>query len=328
MVLAGDIGGTKTDMALYELVQGELKLIAAEQFKNSSYSRLNDILEEFEELHSFEFVKSACFALAGLVENGTCKITNLDWSITEKEIQEYLNIRDVKLINDLQATAYGMLHLSEDEFVHLNPDAKKISANRAVIAAGTGLGEAILYFDGKDYRAIATEGGHTDFAPINEQQERLLKYLRRRYETHVSYERVLSGDAITQIYEFLSQENFAKEPIEIVNINPYQDKNALISHLAIEKNDPLCSETLRLFCEIYAAEAGNLALKCNARGGIYIGGGIAVKILPFLLKKEFMQTLTCKGRFKYMLEALEVKVSLNAKTALLGAGIYASKSTG
>jgi glucokinase len=212
-----------------------------------------------------------------------------------------------------------MLHLNDNEFISLNPNAKKTQANCAVIAAGTGLGEAILFYDRGSYQAIATEGGHTDFAPQTPLQDELLKWLRKQYKEHVSYERILSGEGIYTLYRFLSQNSSETIP----NINSYQDKSAMISHFAIEKNHPLCRDTLDLFCEIYAAEAGNLALKCNAQGGIYIGGGIAPKILPFIDNDKFINKLTCKGRFKDMLNDIEVKVSLNPQTALLGAGHFA-----
>ncbi len=324
MILAGDIGGTKTDLALYELKDEKLILHVKKQFKNSRYTSLTDILDDFADICPLDNVKSACFALAGLVEDFTCKITNLPWNIKGKELQNHLNIKNIILINDLQATAYGMLNLNESDFVSLNPKAKTLKANCGVIAAGTGLGEAILFYDEDKYHAIATEGGHTDFAPQNRVQDELLIWLRKRYKEHVSYERILCGEGIYTLYDFLAQNNDIKD----IDISQYENKSAMISHFAIEKKDILCIKTLKLFAEIYAAEAGNLALKCNARGGVYIGGGIAPKILPFITSEEFMKSFTCKGRFSKMLSEIEVKVSLNPQTALLGAAYFAKTKIG
>lgn len=322
MILAGDIGGTKTNLALFEKREGSLVLHTKEQFASKEFENFSDVIQKFFELTSVKDIGSACFGIAGPIVDGNCRTTNLPWDIRTSQLQEFLHVKDVVLLNDLEATAYGMLHLDDEAFISLNPKGEKKEGNRAVIAAGTGLGEAILFFDGKRYHPIGSEGGHTDFAPNTPQQDELLKWLRKRYREHVSYERVVSGIGIYTIYEFLLDSDFAPQPTAMIRRTPEQDKSALISELALNKGDKLCVETLRLFCEIYGAEAGNLALKSLSTGGVYIGGGIAPKILPFMQKGDFMNAFLAKGRFKELLEKMEVKISLNDETALLGAAYF------
>lgn len=323
MILAGDIGGTKVNLALYELEKDEMKMLSSQQFVSKDYEEFSQIIEEFKKSNLFLEVDALCLGIAGPIINQRCKTTNLPWDIKADDLKKQLNTKEVKLLNDLEATAYGMLYLKEDEFVSLNPKAKKAKGNIAVIAAGTGLGEAILFFDGNSYFPIGTEGGHSDFAATSSKQDELLCWLRKKYPEHVSYERVVSGAGIFTLYEFLLESGFAKEPQSMRDINENDDKNAMISHCALNENDPLCLETLRLFAEIYGAEAGNLALKCMSLGGVYIGGGIAPKILPMIKSDDFLNAFFNKGRFEQMLRSLEIKVSLNEKTALLGAARYA-----
>lgn len=322
MILAGDIGGTKTNLALFSSQKGVLKLEAKHQFASRDFSSLGDVIAEFLQLTSAKSIDKACFGIAGPVIEGNCRTTNLPWEIESLALKDFLGCNDVILLNDLEATAYGMLHLDEDEFVSLNPHGRKKDANRAIIAAGTGLGEAMLFYDGKNYHPSGSEGGHSDFAPTSPQQDALLKWLRKRYRTHVSYERILSGVGIYTLYEFLLDSDFAPQPTAMIKIQEGQDRSALISEYAIQHQDKLCMETLRLFCEIYGAEAGNLALKTLSFGGVYIGGGIAPKILPFMKKDYFMNAFLAKGRFEEMLGGMEVKISLNDETALLGAAYF------
>jgi glucokinase len=216
-----------------------------------------------------------------------------------------------------------MLYLEEDEFADLNPKGRKVNGNRAVIAAGTGLGEAMLYYDGSAYHPIGSEGGHSDFAPLTPQQDELLKWMRNRYPGHVSYERILSGPGIYTLYEFLVESDFTPQPSSMLHIPEGKDRSAMVSECALKELNPLCMEALRLFAEIYGAEAGNLALKSMSLGGVYIGGGIAPKILSVLSNNHFMNGFLGKGRFNEMLQAMQVKVSLNPQTALLGAAYYA-----
>jgi len=327
MILAGDIGGTKTTFALYE-VKGEiLELKVKHQFASKEFSSFYEVLKAFQVKTPIPKIEAACFGVAGPIIDGCCRTINLPWEIDRLDLQKYLHMYQVHLMNDLTATAYGMLHLPEDHFVDLNPNAHSIDANRAVIAAGTGLGEAMLFYDGTQYHAISSEGGHCDFAPLTEQQDKLLQWLRHRYPGHVSYERVLSGPGIFTVYEFLLQSAFAPQPACMTDIPEGVDRSVMVSKCALNEGDPLCLETLRLFAEIYGAEAGNLALKSMSLGGVYIGGGIAPKILPMLTEGHFMNGFVNKGRFKEMLRSMPVKISLNPDTALIGAAYFALKGT-
>lgn len=323
MILAGDIGGTKTNLALFELENNELKIIAQEQFSSKAYDNFIDLMNTFKQKHCTQKIEALCLGIAGPIIDERCRTTNLPWDIKASDLKDEFGIESVKLLNDLESTAYGMLYLKEDEFISLNPNGRKSNGNIAVIAAGTGLGEAILYFDGKSYHPIGTEGGHTDFAPISSQQDELLTWLRRRYPGHVSYERIVSGIGIYTIYEFLSETNFAPQPNAMLNIEDGVDKSAMVSSCALEQNDPLCLEALRMFAEIYAAEAGNLALKSMSLGGVFIGGGIAPKILPIIKSDYFLNAFFSKGRFEELLRRMTLKVSLNQETALIGAARFA-----
>ena len=323
MILAGDVGGTKTNLALYELINGELDLVIKEQYSSQQYGSLMEIIEKFHIKNGLSSVEAVSIGIAGPILEQNCKTTNLPWEIKASEIIEYFNTNRVRLLNDLEATAYGMLYLEDNEFIELNEKGEKKSGNIAVIAAGTGLGEAILYKDINHYIPIGAEGGHTDFAPLDEQQDSLLLWLRKKYPKHVSYERILSGRGISNIYDFLVESGFAKEPLRILNRNSSEDKSALISKCALEDSDTLCLETLRLFARIYAAEAGNLALKSMALGGVFIGGGISPKILPILKEESFFEAFISKGRFEPILKQIPIRVSLNQETALLGAVRFA-----
>lgn len=323
MILAGDIGGTKTNLALFALVGSTLEIQVQQQFASREFSSLAEVIVSFEKMSGAPKIDAACFGIAGPVIDGRCRTTNLPWDITTSDLQKQLGTERVRLMNDLEATAYGMLYLSEDEFVDLNPTGRTVEGNRAVIAAGTGLGEAMLFWDGEHYHPIGSEGGHSDFAPGTAQQDELLKWMRSRYPGHVSFERILSGPGIYTLYEFLVESGFAPQPVSMLQIPDGQDRSAMVSECALVQNDPLCMETLRLFAEIYGAEAGNLALKSMSLGGVYIGGGIGPKILP-AITGHFMNGFAGKGRFEEMLRGMQVKMALNAETALLGAAHFAA----
>ena len=327
MILAGDIGGTKTVLALIEKDRdGSLHCVVEQTFASSEFQDFDEILALF--LANRGPLDSACFGVAGPVVSQRCQTTNLPWVLDGEQIKARFGVDRVKLLNDLEAMAIGMLHLQAQDFVELNPNAEAQPGNIAVIAAGTGLGEAILHWDGQQYHAIATEGGHCDFAPQNSQQDKLLAFLRDLYPDHVSYERILSGIGFSHLYDFLVASDFAK-PCPAVpaanDPNSYGiDRSAVISRFGINGEDPLCSEAVRLFAELYGAEAGNLALKSFATGGVFIGGGIGPKIRPALEASGFMQAYTAKGRFQAMLEKVPVRLAMNPKTPLLGAMHYFS----
>ncbi len=324
MIFAGDIGGTKTNLALYELRNQSLECVVQHQFASQEYASFMEIMIDFERRIGEVHIDAACFGIAGPVIDGHCRTTNLPWEFNTSDLQKHLNSEKVRLLNDLEATAYGMLYLREDEFVNLNPSADVVKENRAVIAAGTGLGEAMLFWDGIQYHTIGCEGGHCDFASATLQQDELLKWMRHRYGGHVSYERILSGPGIYALYEFLHESGFAPQPEAMIHLHEGADRSAMISECALVDNDPLCMETLRLFTEIYGAETGNLALKTMSIGGVYIGGGIAPKILSMMKGDTFINAFMDKGRFKEMLRNMEVKISLNLETALLGAAHFAA----
>ena len=326
MILAGDVGGTKTVIARYRVDdQGALEQQQLATYPSREYLSLDGILQTFLQQCPDEPVLSACFGVAGPVIRGESRTTNLPWSLSEQSLAKIVGTPRVKLLNDLEATAYGMLFLGAQERVVLNPGTADAAGNIAVLAAGTGLGEAILYWDGFSHHAIATEGGHCDFAPRTDREIELLGYLRARLGGHVSYERVLSGPGLFNVYLFLRDSGYGVEPSGVAEALRTGDPSATISQLALAGEDPLCMAALELFVAVYGAEAGNLALKCLAAGGVYIGGGIAPKILPALTSGAFMEAFLDKGRFAALLKDVPVSVATNPRTALLGAANYALK---
>jgi glucokinase len=321
MILAGDVGGTKTALALYELSSDGLQQQREASFASREHPSLQDILTEFLKPERGHPLHAACFGVPGAVIDGRAQITNLPWVVEEKVLAGFLNTQHVKLLNDLEATAYGTLFLRSDEVSILNPGTPPTRpANVAVIAAGTGLGEAILYSDGAHHYPIASEGGHADFAPRSDEQIDLLRYLRDRCDgRHVSYERVLSGPGLHNIYNFLRDTKFAPEPRWLADALASGDPSATIAAHGLAGDDALCIEALHLFVSIYGAEAGNLALKCLAIGGVFVAGGIAPKILPVLQNGGFVRSFIDKGRCAEVLRRIPVKVALTPNTPLLGA---------
>lgn len=323
MILAGDIGGTKTVLALIDRqADGSLSCIREQTFASGEFQTFEEILGLF--LNGGPAVASACFGVAGPVVNQRCQTTNLPWLLDGEQLKYRLGTERVKLLNDLEAMAIGMLYLQEQDFIELNPGAEPQTGNIAVIAAGTGLGEAMLHWDGDKYHPIATEGGHSDFAPQNPQQDQLLAYLRRQFPAHVSCERLLSGNGFSHLYDFLIENRFAPPcpAVPDADADIEVDRNALISRLGIDGEDALCQEVVRLFAELYGAEAGNLALKTFSIGGVFIGGGIGPKIRSVLESGEFLQAFTAKGRFQPLLSRMPVKLALNPRTPLIGAMHY------
>ena len=321
MILAGDIGGTKTVLSILTRDNhGALTCLHEQTYVSQQFSKFDDLLTAF--LPADITIKSACFGVAGPVVNQRCQTTNLPWLLDASELKIKLATSKVKLLNDLEAMALGMLHLPEHDLIELNPDAETQVGNSAVIAAGTGLGEAILYWDGSKHHPMATEGGHSDFAAQNAQQDLLLSYLRKSYPDHVSYERILSGIGFSHLYDFLCEQGFAPPCPIVPETTGGIDRNAVISRLGVAGEDVLCAEAVRLFVGLYGAEAGNLALKSLATGGIFIGGGIGPKILPALQDGAFMRAFKAKGRFFPLLDKISVKLSLNPRTPLIGAINY------
>lgn len=326
MYLAGDIGGTKTVLALFERQGDDLIPVRESMFPSWEFSRFEQVLGAFFKERTEPALRSACFGVAGTVVDGRCQMTNLPWVLDERALAETLSVGRVKLLNDLEAMAYGMLHLRPEELVPLNPGAVTgRKGNVGVIAAGTGLGEALLYWDGLAYHPIASEGGHGDFGPRTDLEVALMQHLRARFGFHVSYERVLSGPGFSNIYGFLRDRGEVPESPEVAEQLKTGDPNATISELGLTGADPLCAATVDLFCDIYGAEAGNLALRAVAIGGVFLGGGIAPKILPALQKGGFLSNFIAKGRFADFLKPIDIRVALNPAAPLLGAAHYAAR---
>jgi len=318
MILAGDVGGTKTHLALIKPHKTEFLIIKEAVYKSQDYPNLETLVNQF--LHKARLNKpidSVCLGLAGVVFKERCEFLNLNWIVTAKSLRKLLNC-EVILLNDLEAMALAIPILSNNELLSLNPQGIKRTGNCALIAAGTGLGQAQLYWNGKDFYASASEGGHVEFAPRNELEIELLRYFFKRFE-HVSYERVLSGDGLIDIYTFLKEYTGQKEPDWLVERFKHQAMPNVITQVALAKEDSLCIQSLDIFVSVYGAEAGNLALKSLALGGIYISGGIALKILDKLQDGTFLKSFQDKGRYSSLVAKMPVYIVLNKKLGLLGA---------
>jgi len=322
MLIAGDIGGTKTLLALYDAGQGPRRPVAEAEFASARYEGLEPMVEEFLGKHRAQ-ARTACFDVAGPVIDGRARLTNLPWVLEEKALCSRLRLRGATLLNDLQAIAHAVPHLQAGELHTIKPGRAQSRGAMAVIAPGTGLGEAFLVWSDSGYIACPSEGGHADFGPGDELQMELLAHLRVRY-ARVGYEQVCSGMGLPNIYDFLRDSGRAPEsPALAAELARTSDRTPLIVQAALREPaaDPLCALTLRCFVSILGAEAGNLALKVLATGGVYIGGGIAPRILPQLEGGAFAQAFVNKGRFTQMLEGIPVH-AIATRAALLGAAIY------
>ncbi|MBW2158077.1 MAG: glucokinase [Deltaproteobacteria bacterium] len=316
-VLAGDIGGTKTNLGLF--VKGKVRPVpkVIETFSSQNALDLEHIVQQFLEIHPVP-VTHACFGIAGPVIKGKSKTTNLPWSISEDRIKKKFDFHHVRLVNDLTATAMAIPLLSKDELYPLNQAASIKEQNFALIAPGTGLGQAMLIYQNNRYLPVPSEGGHADFAPNNEAEMKLWRYLHQHYG-HVSIERVVSGSGLVNIYNWLKDSGRFNEPEWLKQKLKVMDSAKAITEAALASKDPGCVETLNMFVSIFGAAAGNLALTGITTGGVYLGGGIPPKILSKLKEDIFMEAFTNKGRFKGFLEKIPVKVVLNDKAALIGA---------
>jgi glucokinase len=317
MILAGDIGGTHARLAFFDVDKGDFRLVSAAVFPSRDYAGLDEIVSQFVDSSALR-ADSACFGIAGPVRNGRVETSNLPWTIEAKRLADELNIQKALLINDLEANAWGISSLNSDDVVCLNRVNGRPAGNQAVIAAGTGLGEAGMYWDGTKHHIFACEGGHSDFAPRNELEIELFRYLSTRFG-HVSYERIVSGPGLVNVFQFLRDTGRGTEPKWLTEEMHTTDPAAAISRAALNGKCPLCEQALDVFISIYAAEAGNLALKLLATGGVYLGGGIAPKLVSKLVGPLFMQAFVGKGRMQPLLEAIPVKVITNEQTALMGA---------
>jgi glucokinase len=329
MILAGDVGGTNTRLALARQDDAEqLEFVVEEIFPSTEYQGVDEIAKEFLSRQE-ERPQAACLAVAGPVNEGRCQPVNLPWVVDERELSELLGIDRLVVINDLEANAYGIACLTEDDIDTINEGVPNAKGNIAVVSPGTGLGEAGMYWDGRRHHPFATEGGHTEFAPRNKLEIEFLEYLMQIYTDHVSPERVVSGPGFMHIYEFLRDTGRGEEPNWLTEQirDPHNDPAVCVTKAALAGRSPLCEQTLDLFIELLGVEAGSMALKVMARGGVWLGGGIIVKILDRVKSTDhFMKGFTNKGRVDYIMHQMPVRAILNDKTALLGAARHAFDS--
>jgi glucokinase len=317
MILAGDIGGTHSRLAFFDASNGHLKLVNEAIYPSRDYPGLEQIVSSFVRQDSGK-LDAACFGVAGPVREGRAQISNLPWAVETARLSTELKLLSTFLINDLEAMAWGIGALQANDVVTLNPGAKNATGNRAVIAAGTGLGQAGMFWDGRQHQVFACEGGHSDFGPRGNLQIELLRYLAAKFG-RVSYERVLSGPGLVNIYQFLRDSGRGEEPNWLAQAMTIGDPAAAISRAALEGKSTLCEQALDVFVAIYGAEAGNLALKILSTGGIFITGGIAPKILPKLSSSIFLDAFLDKGRMRPLVESMPMHVIVNENTGLLGA---------
>jgi glucokinase len=317
MILAGDIGGTNARLAYFQPKNGHFELVSERVFPSREHHELGEIVTRFLD-ESGTRPEAACFGIAGPVRNGRVETSNLPWVIEQSILAKQIHLPATLLINDLEASAWGIGALTKEDLVTLNVGGGTIAGNQAVVAPGTGLGEAGLFWDGARHHVFACEGGHTDFAPHGELQIELLRYLMNRFG-HVSYERILSGPGLVNVYEFLRDSGCGKESAELTAAMKVSDPAAEISRAALSGTDSLATKALDIWIAVYGAEASNLALKILAVGGLFLAGGITPKILPKLTGPHFMEAFLAKGRLRPLVEAVPVHVVMNEKAGLLGA---------
>lgn len=321
MILAGDIGATRTRLAAFQTEGNRLNCVVQKIYPSQEHNGLLEVLREFIRTEGIP-VHSACFGVAGPVRGGRSKISNLPWTIDCKELAMQLKLNSVGLLNDLEAYAYGIDALESKDFVTLSEGLEDAEGNRAVISAKTGLGMAGLYWDGFRHHPFACEGGHADFASRNELQAELSSYLQKKFG-HVSCERVLSGPGIRNIYDFLRDTKKAEEPLSLRDqLRGARDVSALIAQLALAGNTPICEETMEIFVGVLGAETGNCALRYMTTGGIFIAGVIAAKNVEKLKNAAFLQAFLDKGRMSSLLKDMPIRVVLNDDCGLIGSARY------
>lgn len=317
-VLAIDVGGTKTSLGQFRVEDGQISMLSQSSYPSQQYDSLRAIIRDF--LKDKDAPQRISVGIAGPIIGEHASLTNLEWEIDRQELLREFDVPDVFLLNDLEANGYGIAALQEEDLARIYPGKPEIAGNAAIIAPGTGLGEAAFFWDGTHYHPFATEGGHTDFGPRNDQDLDLFRYLRRKFG-HVSWERVVSGPGIFNIFTFLRVVEHREVPDELREAINAGDPPAVISEYA-QKGYGICEETIHLFIKYLAQEAANLCLKTKAVGGLFIGGGIIPKILPELQEGVFLNHFFQAGRLRPLLESIPVTVILNSRTALLGAAYY------
>jgi glucokinase len=328
MILAGDVGGTKVHLALYDFTNGRLHPIRDQKFPAHEFGSLDEVVLKFlagdgTDTTQGKDILAACFGCPGPVRDGRLKLTNLPWTLDTRDLVKSLSIPHISLINDLEANGYGIPELAPESIFTLHDGDPEATGHAGLMAAGTGLGQALLIWDGKKHRPIPSEGGHSDFAARSNREIALLEYLRNTLKGRVSWERVVSGIGIKNVYTFLRDVEKINEPGWLKDRMLCEDPNAVIGQCAEDGSSSLCFETMKIFTGAYGAEAGNMALQVLATGGMYLGGGIAPKILKTLKNGTFTQAFIDKGRLSPLVESVPVRVILDDTCALLGAAAYA-----
>lgn len=331
MILAGDVGGTKVDLALYSFQGGKLQPVREHKYAAKEFSGLEVIVKEFlaenTALAAAQPVVAACFGVPGPVRDGRLKLTNLPWELDSRKLAADLAIEHVYLINDLEANGYGIAELEPEQIFTLSEGDPHAVGNRGLMSPGTGLGEALLVWNGHTHRPMASEGGHADFAARTDDEIDLLQYLRKELGGRVSCERVISGMGLTNIYTFCRDAKGMEEPAWLKERMKLEDPNKVIGELGETGASELCAKALDIFVSAFGAEAGNLALKALAVGGVYLGGGIAPKSLGKMRDGSFMRAFTDKGRLSDLLMQTPVRIILESRAALMGAAAYAEART-
>lgn len=324
-ILSGDIGGTNSRLALCEVEGATVRRDIQAIYDSRRYDSLADIARAFITEHHIE-VDKACFGVPGPVQGRQAHVTNLPWKVDADELERNLGVDSVYLLNDLEANAHGLATLSEADFLELRPGLTGAVGNAGLLSAGTGLGEAGLFWDGHRHRPFACEGGHTDFGPADDDELELLRFLRARVGGHVSWERVVSGPGMVGIYEFLkSRDPGAQSKAVAEAIASGSDPAEEISKAALRGECSLCERAVQWFLGLYGAEAGNVALKFFAIGGVFLGGGIAPKLAPMMPRSPFIARFEGKGRMQPLLERIGLSIVMNDKAALQGAASYAAR---
>jgi glucokinase len=321
-VLAGDVGGTKTNLALFRATDNDMKLLFQNRYPSKEYKSVIEIIQKFLSENNGAKPDRICLGVAGPVLNGKVELTNLGWDFDTNDVKSGLGINDVCLINDLEAMAYGLAELTADDFIILHQGNDSIKGNMAIVAPGTGLGEAGLYWNGKQHYPFPTEGGHCDFCPRTETDMELHDYLEKKYGV-VSWERVIAGPAIYDIYEFLRDVKKMEEPAWLTEaLQVEKTRSSVISKAAIENKAAICTAVMGHFVRYLGRESSNLVLKMKATGGLFLGGGIPPKIAPLLQQKSFFEHYMDCDRMEHLLEGVTIRIIKNDKTGLIGAGYY------
>ncbi|MDQ3021181.1 MAG: glucokinase [Bacteroidota bacterium] len=323
-ILAGDSGGTKTELALFKEQQGRLEKITSQKYFNKDFSNLEDIIIAFlknkNQNNNFQ-IDSACIGIAGPVINGKVKSTNLSWELDEKVLSEKFKIKNFRLANDLEIIAAGVAKINEEDLITLykGKGEKKLN-NKVIIAPGTGLGQAVLIYNKGQCNILSTEGGHTDFAPSDEIEIELLKYLKKKF-SHVSCERIASGLGMVNIFNFLREINYAQVSNEVLKRFETEDAAAVISEEGLKKQDKTCEKVLDIFASVLGAQSGNMVLNYKSTGGVYIGGKIPLLNIEKFKDGTFIKSYLNKGRLSYLVEAAPVYIIKNPSIGLIGAAM-------